>query len=151
MASAVRLTTTRVLRYSTWDALFIALSMVHAGVLLAAPSIPVIAIGLWWNANTIAHNFIHLPFFTSPGLNRAYSAYLTILLGFPQSVWRQRHLLHHAGVERGVRITREVRLESARVIALWVTIGVQAPWFLLTTSLPGWLIGLGLCHLQGNY
>jgi hypothetical protein len=151
MASAVRLTSTRVLRYSTWDALFIGLSVLHGVVLLTIPSIPVIALGLWWNANTIAHNFIHLPFFTSPGLNRAFSAYLTILLGFPQSVWRQRHLLHHAGVDRRVRLTRDMALESALVAALWTTIGVLAPWFLLTIYLPGWLIGLGLCHLQGHY
>lgn len=151
MASAIRLTSTRVLRYSTWDALFIALSVVHGVVLLTMPSIAVIAIALWWNANTIAHNFIHLPFFTSPGLNRAYSAYLTLLLGFPQGVWRQRHLLHHAGVERGVRFTRDVALELALLATLWATIGVLAPWFLVSTYLPGWLIGLGLCHLQGHY
>jgi hypothetical protein len=54
-------------------------------------------------------------------------------------------------VERGVRVTREVRFESALVIALWATLGVLAPRFLLTTYLPGWLIGLGLCHLQGHY
>ena len=56
MASAIRLTSTRVLRYSTWDALFIALSVVHGVVLLMMPSIAVIAIALWWNANTIAQD-----------------------------------------------------------------------------------------------
>jgi hypothetical protein len=32
---------------------------VHGAVLLAFPSLPAIAVGLWWNANTISHNFIH--------------------------------------------------------------------------------------------
>jgi hypothetical protein len=152
MASAVRLTsTTRVLRYSPWDALFVALSGVHAAVLLSVPSIPVIAIGLWWNANTIAHNFIHLPFFTTPAFNRAYAGFLTAVLGFPMSVWRQRHLLHHAGSDRSLRVTREVWTETGLVLAVWTTVGVLAPWFFLTTYLPGWLLGLGLCHLQGHF
>src|SRR5919108_4756005 len=86
-----------ILRHSPWDALLVGLSFLHAGVLLTLPSLPVIAIGLWWNANTIAHNFIHRPFFRARGLNRLYSIYLSALLGIPQSLWRERHLQHHAG------------------------------------------------------
>ncbi len=34
----------------------------------AVPSVPLVAVALWWNANTIAHNFIHTPFFRSRAL-----------------------------------------------------------------------------------
>jgi fatty acid desaturase len=78
------------------DARFVALAVAHAGILLAVPSIPVIAVGLWWNANTIAHNFIHRPFFRTMAANRAFSAFLSLVLGIPQALWRQRHLQHHA-------------------------------------------------------
>ena len=83
------------MRHSKWDVLLIALSFVQAALLLTAPSIPVVALGLWWNSNTVSHNFIHLPFFRSEAWNRLYSYFLSLLLGFPQSLWRERHLAHH--------------------------------------------------------
>ena len=85
----------RVLRYSQWDALLIGLSCAYAALLLTVPSIPLIGIGLWWTANTVAHNFIHTPFFRSRVLNRGYSLFLSALMGIPQSLWRDRHLRHH--------------------------------------------------------
>jgi len=115
------------------------------------PSLPVVAVGLWWNANTIAHNFIHLPFFTSRALNRAYSWYLTLLLGFPQSLWRRRHLAHHAGRPVSRQLDRTVAFETALVLGLWAAIAVASPRTFLATYLPGWLLGLGLCHLQGHF
>ena len=71
--------TNGVLRHSPWDALFVALAVVHGIILLAFPSIPLIALGLWWNANTISHNFIHLPFFRARSLNTMFSATPTSL------------------------------------------------------------------------
>ena len=73
-----------VLRYSAWDALLILLSLVYAALLLSVPSIPLIAIGLWWTANTVAHNFIHTPFFRARSVNRLYSTYLSALMGSPR-------------------------------------------------------------------
>jgi hypothetical protein len=140
-----------ILRYSRSDSLFIALSVGHAALLLAAPSIALIAIGMWWNANTIAHNFIHRPFFRERLLNRVYSGYLSLLLGVPQSVWRDRHLAHHAGVTNRLRPRREVLVESALVSALWTAIAVASPRFFLTVYLPGMAIGLTLCQLQGFF
>src|SRR5262245_29772552 len=107
----------RILRHSTWDVLLIALSLAHGLVLLLAPSIPVIALGLWWNANTISHSFIHLPFFRSNRANHAYALYLTLLLGFPQSLWRRRHLAHHSGKrpETWLRPSIAFRSEARRV------------------------------------
>src|SRR5580658_3377679 len=99
MASvALRVESRGILRFSAWDAWFVALAGMHGAALLLFPFAPVIAIGLWWNANTISHNFIHRPFCRPRILNRLFSAYLSVLLGFPQTLWRERHLSHHAGV-----------------------------------------------------
>src|SRR5215212_5119018 len=82
----------RILRNSKWDVLLVGLALVHGALLLLFPSPVLIALGMWWNANTIAHNFIHRPFFNSRWLNRAFSFYLSLVLGIPQSLWRARHL-----------------------------------------------------------
>ena len=138
-------------RYSTSDLLFVALSLGHAALLLATPSIALIAIGMWWNANTIAHNFIHRPFFRQRFLNRLYSGYLSLLLGVPQTVWRDRHLAHHAGLTGRLRLRREVVTETALVAGLWAAIALAAPWFFVTVYLPGMALGLTLCQLQGFF
>jgi fatty acid desaturase len=136
-------------RWARWDASLIALALAHGGLILAWPSIPLIAIGLWWNANTISHNFIHRPFFRTRALNRAFSAYLSLLLGFPQSLWRARHLAHHsarAGCELAL-----APLDFVSVLALWGALLVFSPHFTLAVYLPGYLLGLGLCCLHGHY
>ncbi|RPI52479.1 MAG: hypothetical protein EHM55_16435 [Acidobacteria bacterium] len=143
--------TTGVLRHSTSDAVLVSLSFAHAVVLVATPSIPLIALGLWWNANTVSHNFIHLPFFRSRVLNRSYSIYLTALLSIPQSLWRERHLLHHSGRDGAVRWTRAALLETGVVVSMWMALAAISPRFFVTVYLPGYLAGLGLCHLQGHF
>ena len=85
-------------RTARWDALMVALAVAHAAVLLRLPTAPAIALGVWWNSNTISHNFLHRPFFRSRAANRVFGAYLSLLLGIPQALWRDRHLAHHAGV-----------------------------------------------------
>jgi hypothetical protein len=139
------------LRHSRWDALFIGLSILHPLAILLVPSIPVIAIGLWWNSNTISHNFIHLPFFRSSHWNRAYSLFLSVLLGFPQTVWRDRHLAHHSGHLARIRVTPTVALETGMVLALWVLLFYAVPGFFWFVYLPGYVLGLGLCFLQGYF
>src|SRR5262245_64121287 len=114
-------------RWAQWEALLIALALVHGGLLLAWPSIAFIAIGLWWNANTIAHNFIHRPFFRARALNTAFSCYLSLLLGFPQSLWRARHLAHH-----GAQNQSELRLaplDFGAAVVLWGELLVFAAFF----------------------
>ena len=143
--------TNGVLRHSRWDALFVALAVVHGIVLLAFPSLPLIALGLWWNANTISHNFIHLPFFRARSLNMMFSAFESLVLGVPQRLWRDRHLAHHADKPSGWRWSRQLALESLLVLVLWSLLLTLAPRFFLTSYLPGWLIGLGLCRLQGHF
>src|SRR5687767_7106090 len=110
---------TGVLRHSRRDAVLVALSFLHAAMLLTFPSSPLMALGLWWNANTISHNFVHLPFFRPPVLNRLYSIYLTLLLSIPQSIWRERHLRHHAGSPCSFRWTRLGLAEIGMIAALW--------------------------------
>lgn len=143
---------TSVLRHSPWDGMLVALSLLQGAAMLAAPSIPLIALGLWWNANTVSHNFVHLPFFRSRRLNDLFACYLTLLLGFPQHLWRARHLAHHAG--RGdspVKWTRRIVDEAALVLLTWAAMAIVAPRTFLYTYLPGYLLGLGLCQVQGHF
>jgi len=144
----------RVLRgRATWGALPVALAFAHGVLLMAWPSIPLVAIGLWWNANTISHHFIHRPFFRTRALNASFSCYLSLLLGFPQSAWRARHLAHHLAQERRRKRLdlRLAQLDLAAVVALWGALLIFAPRFTLAVYLPGFLAGLGLCCLQGHY
>jgi hypothetical protein len=138
-------------RFSRRDAILVGLAGLH-GVLLAVwPVAPAIAVGMWWNANTIAHNFIHRPFFRSRGMNRAFSAALSVLLGIPQTLWRERHLAHHAGVAWRLRVSRQLGAEAALVVGLWILLALLRPRFFLLAYLPGYLAGLGLCAMQGYW
>ena len=141
------------LRYSPWDGLLVGLSGVYAALLLWTPSTPLIAIGLWWTANTVAHNFIHTPFFRSRALNRAFGLYLSALMGFPQGLWRERHLRHHreVGHRSPHRWTRDTVVELGVVLGIWLTMIAFAPWFFVSIYLPGYVAGLVLCHLQGHF
>jgi hypothetical protein len=139
------------LRHSRWDALLVGLSAAHAAVLLTMPSVPVVAIGLWWNANTIAHNFIHTPFFRSPRLNALYSIFLSAVQGIPQSIWRHRHLQHHSGHHRALTWTPLLGAELGVVLALWTALAIVAPGVFFESYVPGYLVGLGLCGLQGHF
>jgi hypothetical protein len=138
-------------RFSRRDASLVALAVLHAAVLAVWPVAPLIAVGVWWNSNTIAHNFIHRPFFQSAGMNRLFSAALSVLLGIPQTLWRDRHLAHHAGVEWRLRLSPRLVSETALVVCLWAVLASLQPHFFLLVYLPGYLAGLGLCALQGHW
>jgi hypothetical protein len=140
-----------IFHHCRWDGLLVALALLHGIALLLVPSLWLIALGIWWNSNTVAHNFIHLPFFRARPINRLFSAYLSALLGVPQALWRQRHLAHHAGHEWRLQVTPQLALESVIVGAVWLSLLFFAPRFFVGTYLPGYLLGLGLCWLQGHY
>jgi Fatty acid desaturase len=140
-----------ILRHSRWDALLIALALGHGLLLVAVPAGPIIALGLWWNSNTVAHHFIHTPFFRSRALNRVFALYLTVLLGVPQTLWRERHLAHHAGVSSRARLTRPLIAEIVLVLALWTSLLVLAPTFFATVYAPAYGTGLLLCTVHGYY
>ena len=147
-----------VLRYSLWDGALVGLSGVYAALLLWTPSSPLIALGLWWTANTVAHNFIHTPFFRARAANRAFALYLSALMGFPQGLWRERHLRHHRDESAAHRApttssrwTRNMAVELGVVLGVWLTMIAFAPWFFVTVYLPGYAGGLVLCQLQGYF
>ena len=145
-------------RYSERDLVLVGLSAAHAMVLLGGPPAPVVAVGLWWGANTVSHNFIHLPFFRSSQANSLYSLFLTLVLGIPQSLWRTRHLAHHAE-EAGARAqghnavcwTPMMAIECTALVVLWLVIGASDRHYLWTAYLPGCALGLTLCSLQGYF
>jgi hypothetical protein len=113
--------------------------------------VPVIALGLWWNSNTIAHYVIHKPFFRSRTLNVLFSLYLSVLLGVPQTIWRQRHLAHHAGLAWRVRLSCQTVAEFSLIFALWALLLAYQGRLFFTAYVPGYLIGLFLCRLHGYY
>jgi hypothetical protein len=139
------------LRHSRWDALLVALAFGHGALLAVAPVAPVIALGVWWNSNTIAHYFIHAPFFRSRRLNLLFGLYLSGLLGIPQTIWRERHLAHHAGVSWRPRLSGRVLAEIAVVLGVWLVLLANKPRFFLAVYVPGYLAGLALCYLHGHY
>jgi hypothetical protein len=129
----------------------VALAAAQGALLVAAPSPALIALGLWWNSNTISHNFVHRPFFRGRWANRLFAAYLSALLGVPQALWRERHLAHHAGVAPRLRFSFELALQVALVLGLWAALAAWNSAFFVAVYAPGYLFGLGLCWLHGYY
>jgi hypothetical protein len=140
-----------ILATSAWDALPAGLAVLQGAALLAAPSAWVVALGLWWNSNTVAHWFLHRPFFRPRLLNSLFAVYLSLLLGVPQSVWRERHLAHHAGRPARFRYSHQCAIEVGLVVALWSWLLAAHPTFFLTAYAPGYLAGLTLCWLHGYF
>jgi hypothetical protein len=110
-----------------------------------------IALGVWWMSNTVAHLFIHRPFFRRRSANRAFAAVMTLASGIPQAVWRDRHLAHHAAVTPRRRRSVDVVLHIALVAGLWTAMIALAPSFFFSSYLPGYAAGLLLCALHGHY
>jgi hypothetical protein len=140
-----------ILRHSDWDAPLILLAVTHAALVISFPYFPIIAIGLWWNSNTIAHYFIHRPFFRPPTLNRGFSLFQSALLGVPQTLWRDRHLAHHAGIDWRFRFTALLAAEMTLILLIWVLLLLFDPRFFLMTYVPAYFVGLGLCWIHGHY
>src|SRR5919108_2550043 len=132
MASiTVQYARTGIWRFSRSDAILVALAALHVAILIVWPVAPLIAVGVWWNSNTIAHNFIHRPFFRSTEMNRLFSAALSVLLGIPQTLWRERHLAHHAGAKWRLHVSRRLLAETALVFFLWAALASLQPRFFL--------------------
>jgi len=149
--SALAMEAPLLFRHSKWDAVLVFLAILHGWLLLSCPALPVIALGLWWNSNTVAHYFIHKPFFQQRWLNGLFSLYLSSLLGIPQTLWRDRHLAHHAARRWRFKLDGPLILEWLLVLAIWGALLACAPQFFLTVYLPGYCAGLGLCALHGYY
>lgn len=100
----------RIFRYSAWDAVPAILVYAHLAALvaffvawpqlswtarLAGAGLYAFAIG--WNQDSVSHNFIHNPFFTSRLMNRITEFALTLENGVPQTMYAYVHMRHHAG------------------------------------------------------
>ncbi len=112
-----------------------------------------VALGTVWISNTVSHCHLHRPLLASRAASRALSLYLTAILFIPQTLWTQRHLWHHAG-EPGrpsVRLTRRLVFEFGLVVAMAALLVARDPGLALTVLAPGYLIGLGLCLVQGHF
>jgi fatty acid desaturase len=55
------------------------------------------SVSIGWNINSVSHNFVHNPFFTSNLLNRAFSVMQSLALGFSQVAYDAVHTRHHRG------------------------------------------------------
>src|SRR5438128_7169465 len=139
----------RGLRPSEWDAVMAVLAVVHGAIVVTVPTAAVIAIGVWWSANTVAHCFIHRPFFRRRAGNAVFAGYLSVLLGIPQALWRDRHLAHHARTRRRLRLSGALVLQAALITALWTALAVRAPAFFLSVYVPGYVAGLLICAGHG--
>jgi hypothetical protein len=138
-------------RETTGDVILIVLAAVHGLLLVTWPAAALITVGVWWTSNTIAHNFIHRPFFRRRSANQAFALYLTVLLGIPQALWRERHLAHHAGREPRLRWSLDLAIQVTAVLVLWSVLAARIPAFFIGTYLPAYAAGLILCALHGYY
>lgn len=139
-----------VLRDSQY-ALFIFLAFIHAIILFCFISPFLFAVAIWWNSNTIAHYFIHTPYFTHKRSNEIFSLFQSLLLGIPQSLWKKRHITHHAGGVYKITFEDFKNHESAAILFLWIGFAIVSPVFFFTLYLPGYFMGLGLCYVQGTF
>jgi hypothetical protein len=133
------------------DAVLVSSPLIIGVLVVMRPSILLIAFTTWWVANTSAHNFIHRPFFAHVAANRAYSLALTLAIGVPQTIWRNRHLAHHAQRRWTLRVTSQLVVEALALGSVWSILFAVAPGFLATVYAPGLGLGLVLCAIQGHY
>jgi hypothetical protein len=150
--------TTAVFRYSPRDALLPAITVAQSVALVALARLPAplalaaVAVHVWWTSNTVAHIHLHTPIFGNRAADRAFSLWLSALTFIPQTIWKQRHLWHHAGEPvslRRPRLGAQGRLEIAVVALVAIAVLLLAPRFALTAVGPGVAVGLLLCQLQG--
>jgi hypothetical protein len=109
-------------------------------------------VGILWCSNTISHNQLHTPLFRARWLNRALTLWITLLTGVPQTLWRARHLWHHAGEPKRKQraLPARAKTEIMLVAALWLLGFALDPRTFLLAYLPGYALGMLLCRLQGD-
>ena len=109
-AAAVSGSTKPFLAYSSWDWVPVVLGLTHfAGVValvlafvhLGWPAFIAVALlyslSIAWSVNSISHNLIHNPYFSSDLLNHLFSLLLSVTLGFSQVMYHYVHNRHHSG------------------------------------------------------
>ena len=110
----------------------------------------IMALGVWWGSNTLAHLHVHTPLFRDRRLDRALSLYLTLLLSVPQTLWKRRHLAHHAGTQTRRAVGPEGRTETVLLAVAWGALAWFTPSVALALAL-GLAFGLGLAWMQGRF
>lgn len=154
-----------IFRFSRLDAVLLAAALAQGGLVAAVLGMPqkpalrlpfaaLLGVLIWWNANTISHNHLHNPLFRSRLANRLFSLYLTLTTGVPQTLWRSRHLWHHAGEPAGkktLRLGAVGGLELLMLGAMWLGLWLWAPGRFWWVYLPGFGLGMLLCQLQGYF
>src|SRR5215467_9866670 len=110
-----------------------------------------IAIGIWWVANTVSHQFIHRPLFRHAWANACAGRALTLALGVPQSLWRERHLAHHADAVFRPRWSAALAADVVLSLGVWTGLAIGAPSFLLHAYAPGFAMAMLLCAMHGHY
>ncbi|PCC73255.1 Fatty acid desaturase [Nannocystis exedens] len=108
------------------------------------------ALVVWWTSNTVAHVHLHTPVFRSRALCRLLSLYLSALTLVPQAIWRARHLDHHRGTRSRLRLGLAGCVEVGVVAHVALALALVRRDMFFGAVLPGWLLGLGLCLLQGR-
>lgn len=94
--------------YSNWDAVAVLAGLAHLAFVIwivvgfeARPWWGNLLCGLAyayaaaWNINSVAHNFIHTPYFRWGPLNYAFSLVESLALATPQRFYTWVHLRHH--------------------------------------------------------
>ncbi|MGE5539925.1 MAG: fatty acid desaturase family protein [Gemmatimonas sp.] len=98
------------LAYSPWDAVPVVLGLLHfvgvVALVLSAPHLSwpaflgfaaLYSLSIAWSINSISHNLIHNPYFSSDLLNHLFSMLLSLTLGFSQVMYHYVHMRHHSG------------------------------------------------------
>jgi fatty acid desaturase len=107
----VRISTdSRVFAYSRWDAVPVLAELAHFAFVIflfavfghlkwwmLLPLGLVYSISISWNVNGISHNFLHNPYFRWPALNRVFSIFESVTMGFSQVLYDDIHRRHHMG------------------------------------------------------
>ncbi len=101
---------TKIFAYSAWDIVPVLAGIVHlafvVGLYFVYPIAPwwlliiwgaLYAVSISWSINSVSHNFLHNPYFTSKMLNRIFSLILSLANGFSQCFYTWVHLRHHRG------------------------------------------------------
>lgn len=97
-----------IFKYSTKDAYFVILALGNLALLIFATLsfgkidiwqsvllILLLCFAVTTNYQTVAHNFLHNPFFVSKKLNGLFSLVNTMILGVSQTLYQMHHMHHH--------------------------------------------------------
>jgi len=106
----LRKRTTGVFAWSAWDAIAVLAACLHLAfvvwLVVGFAGRPwwgnlicgvIYAIAISWNINSVAHNFLHTPYFRWRPLNYVFSLLESVAIGFSQTFYTYVHLRHHEG------------------------------------------------------